>query len=134
MTSLHLSVVPRRSGRNQLVLHVGFFQSNVKRTAFRFADILVCEFRSVVCLNDLYLERKYPLKHLKKFYGIFRCMFFKSIDKPYSGTLIDGCPLIKVFSISLCSTFQTVVGHFLNIYLYFLSRNKQFGVSAFIPA
>ena len=32
MTPLYLAVVPRRSGRNQLVLHTGVLQSNVKRT------------------------------------------------------------------------------------------------------
>lgn len=32
MTPLYLAVVPRRSGWDQLVLHTGVLQSNVKRT------------------------------------------------------------------------------------------------------
>lgn len=100
--------------------------------AFRFTEVFVCEFRSVVCLNYLYFERKCPLKHHKEFHGIFRRMFFKSIDKPYSGAFVDGCPLIKVLSVPLCSTFKTVVGHFLNIHLYFFFRNKKLRISPFI--
>lgn len=59
-------------------------------------------------------------------------MFFKSIDKPYFGAFVDGCPLIKVLSVPLCSTFKTAVGHFLNIHLYFFFRNKKLRISPFI--
>lgn len=74
--------------------------------AFRFTEIFVCEFRSVVCLNYLYFERKCPLKNLKEFHGIFRRMFFKTIDKPYFGAFVDGCPLIKALSVRFAASLR----------------------------
>ena len=64
MTPLYLAVVPGRSGRNQLVLHAGVLQSDVKRTEFRIADVLVFKLRSVIR------------------------------NESYSGAFVYGCPLV----------------------------------------
>lgn len=67
MTPLYLAVVPRRSGWNQLVLHTGVLQSNVKRTEFRIADVLVCKLSPIVRLYRLNHKQKYFLKNFIKF-------------------------------------------------------------------
>ena len=77
MTPLYLAVLPRRSGRNQLMLHTGVLQSDVKRTEFRIADVLVCKLRPVIRLDRLNLEWKYFLKHFEELYRVFRCMLLK---------------------------------------------------------
>ena len=93
MPPLYLAVMPGRSGRNQLVLHAGVLQSNVKRTEFRIADILVCKLSSIIRLDCLKLERKYFLKHFEELYRVFRCMLLKPVNKSYSGAFVYGCPL-----------------------------------------
>ena len=100
MTPLYLAVVPRRSGWDQLVLHAGVLQSNVKRTEFRIADVLVCKLRPVIRLDCLNLERKYFLKHFEELYRVFRCMLLKSIYKAQTGTLVDSSPLIQMLAIT----------------------------------
>ena len=100
MTPLYLAVVPRRSGWNQLVLHTGVLQSNVKRTEFHIADLLVCKLRPVIRLDCLNLERKYFLKHFEELYRVFRCMLLKPVNKSYSGAFVYGCPLVQMLSIS----------------------------------
>ena len=70
MTPLYLAVVPWRSGRNQLVLHAGVLQSDVKRTEFRIADVLVCKLSPIIRLDRLNLERKYFLKNFTEFFGV----------------------------------------------------------------
>ena len=115
MTPLYLAVVPRRSGWDQLVLHAGVLQSNVKRTEFRIADILVCKLRPVIRLDCLNLERKYFLKHFEELHRVFRCMLLKPVNKSYSGAFVYGCPLgISAFrpvllrlSGSYCAVFTT---------------------------
>ena len=109
MTPLYLAVVPRRSGRNQLVLHTGVLQSDVKRTEFRIADVLVCKLSSVIRLDCLNLERKYFLKHFEELYRVFRCMLLKPVNKSYSGAFVYGCPLVKVLSVPSCCAFQAVI-------------------------
>ena len=94
MTPLHLAVVPGRSGWDQLVLHAGVLQSNVKRTQFRIADVLVCKLRPVIRLDCLNLERKYFLKHFEELYRVFRCMLLKPVNKTYSGAFVYGCPSV----------------------------------------
>ncbi len=130
MTPLYLAVVPRRSGRNQLVLHTGVLQSNVKRTEFRIADVLVCKLSSVIRLDRLNLERKYFLKHFEELYRVFRCMLLKPVNKSYSGAFIDCCPLIEMLSVPSRCAFQAVIRHFFNVYLHFFSRNKNLGIPA----
>ena len=109
MTPLYLAVVPRRSGWNQLVLHTGVLQSNVKRTEFRIADVLVCKLRSVIRLDRLNLERKYFLKHFEELHRVFRCMLLKPVNKSYSGAFIDCCPLIEMLSVPSRCAFQAVI-------------------------
>lgn len=109
MTPLYLAVVPRRSGRNQLVLHTGVLQSNVKRTEFHIADVLVCKLRSVIRLDCLNLERKYFLKHFEELHRVFRCMLLKPVNKSYSGAFIDCCPLIEMLSVPSRCAFQAVI-------------------------
>lgn len=109
MTPLYLAVVPRRSGWNQLVLHTGVLQSNVKRTEFHIADLLVCKLRPVIRLDCLNLERKYFLKHFEELYRVFRCMLLKPVNKSYSGAFVYGCPLVKVLSVPSCCAFQAVI-------------------------
>ena len=109
MTPLYLAVVPGRSGRNQLVLHAGVLQSDVKRTEFHIADVLVCKLRSVIRLDCLNLERKYFLKHFEELYRVFRCMLLKPVNKSYSGAFVYGCPLVKVLSVPSCCAFQAVI-------------------------
>ena len=130
MTPLYLAVVPRRSGWNHLVLHTGVLQSNVKRTEFRIADVLVCKLSSVIRLDRLNLERKYFLKHFEELYRVFRCMLLKPVNKSYSGAFIDCCPLIEMLSVPSRCAFQAVIRHFFNVYLHFFSRNKNLGIPA----
>lgn len=130
MTPLYLAVVPRRSGWNQLVLHTGVLQSDVKRTEFRIADVLVCKLRSVIRLDCLNLERKYFLKHFEELHRVFRCMLLKPVNKSYSGAFVYGCPLVKVLSVPSRCAFQAVIRHFFNVYLHFFSRNKNLGIPA----
>ena len=94
MTPLYLAVVPRRSGWDQLVLHAGVLQSNVKRTEFRIADILVCKLSSVIRLDCLNLERKYFLKHFEELHRVFRCTLLKPVNKSYPGAFVYGYPLV----------------------------------------
>ena len=125
MTPLYLAVVPRRSGWNQLVLHTGVLQSNVKRTEWNvclfclhrhirqqflkqlFADAFFI--RPVIRLDCLNLERKYFLKHFEELYRVFRCMLLKPVNKSYSGAFVYGCPLVKVLSVPSCCAFQAVI-------------------------
>ena len=93
MTPLYLAVVPGRSGWDQLVLHTGVLQSNVKQTEFRIADVLVCKLRPVIRLDRLNLEGKYFLKHFEELYRVFRCMLLKPVNKSYSGAFVYDCPL-----------------------------------------
>lgn len=130
MTPLYLAVVPRCSGRNQLVLHTGVLQNNVKRTEFCIADVLVCKLRSVIRLDCLNLERKYFLKHFEELHRVFRCMLLKAVNESYSGAFVYGCPLVKVLSVPSCCAFQAVIRHFFNVYLHFFSRNKNLGIPA----
>ena len=105
MAALYLTVVPGRSGWDQLVQDSSIFQCNIKGTFLRFADVFVGEFRTIVCLDCLNLKWKRFLKHFEEFYGVFRGMLLKTIDKPYSGTFVDSCPLVQVLSIPFCSSF-----------------------------
>ena len=109
MTPLYLAVVPRRSGWDQLVLHAGVLQSDVKRTEFHIADVLVCKLRPVIRLDCLNLERKYFLKHFEELHRVFRCMLLKPVNKSYSGAFIDCCPLIEMLSVPSRCAFQAVI-------------------------
>ena len=109
MTPLYLAVVPRRSGWNQLVLHTGVLQSNVKQTEFRIADVLVCKLSPIIRLDRLNLERKYFLKHFEELYRVFRCMLLKPVNKSYSGAFVYGCPLVKVLFVPSRCAFQAVI-------------------------
>ena len=104
-----MNFVPRRSGRNQLVLPAGVLQSDVKRTEFHIADGLVCKLSSVIRLDCLNLERKYFLKHFEELHRVFRCMLLKPVNKSYSGAFVYGCPLVKVLSVPSCCAFQAVI-------------------------
>ena len=128
MTPLYLAVVPRRSGWNHLVLHTGVLQSNVKRTKFRIADVLVCKLSPIIRLDRLNLERKYFLKHFEELYRVFRCILLKPVNKSYPGAFVYGCPLVKVLFVPSRCAFQAVIRHFFNVYLYFFSQNKNLGI------
>ena len=130
MTPLYLAVVPGRSGWDQLVLHTGVLQSNVKQTEFRIADVLVCKLRPIIRLDCLNLERKYFLKHFEELYRVFRCMLLKPVNKSYSGAFVYGCPLVKVLFVPSRCAFQAVIRHFFNVYLHFFSRDENLGIPA----
>ena len=112
------------------MLHTGVLQSDVKRTEFRIADVLVFKLRSVIRLDCLNLERKYFLKHFEELHRVFRCMLLKPVNKSYSGAFIDCCPLIEMLSVPSRCAFQAVIRHFFNVYLHFFSRNKNLGIPA----
>lgn len=99
----------RRSGRNQLVLPAGVLQSDVKRTEFRIADVLVCKLRPVIRLDRLNLEGKYFLKHFEELYRVFRCIFLKPVNKSYPGAFVYSCPLVKVLFVPSRCAFQAVI-------------------------
>ena len=103
--ALYFAVVPRCTGQDQLKGNTCRFQRNIKGTFFCVTDVFVGEFRTIVCLDCLNLKWKRFLKHFEEFYGVFRGMFLRSIDKPYSGTFVDSCPLVQVLSIPFCSSF-----------------------------
>lgn len=130
MPPLYLAIVPRRSGWDQIVLHTGVLQSDVKRTEFRIADVLVCKLRSVIRLDRLNLERKYFLKHFEELHRVFRCMLLKPVNKSYSGAFVYDCPLVKVLSVPSRCAFQAVIRHFFNVYLHFFSRDENLGIPA----
>ena len=100
MTTLHLPVVPWRPRRNQLVLDCQSAQFLIKRAFLCIADILVGKLCTVVRLNRLDFEGKYLHQHPQKLDRVFRRMLLKAVDKPYPGTLIDGCPLVQTLVVS----------------------------------
>ena len=101
VTSLYFSILPWCHRRYQLMLYTCIFERCIKRTFRIITYVFVCEFCSVVCLNCLYLEGKFFLQHIEKLHCIFRCVLFKAIYEPISGTFIYCRPLIQMFAVSL---------------------------------
>ena len=66
VTSLYLSVVPRRPRWYQNMLYSHFLQCFLKWAFICFADVFVGKLCSVICLYCSYLKRKYFLQAISK--------------------------------------------------------------------
>lgn len=96
VTSLYLSVMPRRPRWYQNMLYSHFLQCFLKWAFICFSDVLVGKLCSVICLYCSYLKRKYFYKHFQKLYRVLGRMLFKAVYKAYSGTFIYCCPLVQM--------------------------------------
>lgn len=98
VASLDLSVVPRRSGANELVLDLIVIAEYVKGMGALCTN-KVGKFRSVVRLNDLWCITK---KHDRSLYKIYRRMaavFLVCVNKSLSGCFLDYGILIKLIAV-----------------------------------
>ena len=79
VTSLYLSVMPRRPRWYQNMLYSHFLQCFLKWAFICFADVFVGKLCSVICLYCSYLKRKYFYKHFQKLYRVLGRMLFKAV-------------------------------------------------------
>ena len=91
---LDLTVLPRRTRRDQLVFYPQPPKLCVERTFYCIADESECEFDAVVRLYRLYPERKCFYKHPQKLYRILGRVFLKSVNIAHPRTFVYRRPLV----------------------------------------
>ena len=128
VAAFHLTVVPWRSGRNQLVGNPFGSQSLLKRTFLSLADKFVSKLRTVVCLNDLNFERKSFVQPVEKIHRILRAMLFIAKHKPKPCAFINCSPLVQSFSVTPECALQTTVRNLFHVNLDLFSGCRQFRI------
>jgi len=113
VASLDLSVMPRRSRTNQLVLDLVTVTEYVKRMRALGIEE-VSKFRAVVGLNCLGGVTKKGNGSLHKVYGRIATVFLVGIDKPLSGRFFNHRVLIKFLTVF---PYVTGLGDEFNIHL-----------------